>query len=80
VFSLENGECLFIFRGHRDIIHDMQFTSNDRYLYTVSADFDMKLWSIPENSNEYIDEDDSEKMCLRMNVNHPSYIYAIKIF
>lgn len=48
IFYLETGEVVFMFRGHRDIIHDIRFSHCDKYLFSTGADYQLKVWNIPE--------------------------------
>ena len=50
-------------KGHRQIIYSMNTNSNppdgkEKYLITAGSDHLTRIWKIPENYGEYIDEDD----------------------
>ncbi len=44
-------------KGHRDIIYCMVTTENQKYLITAGSDHIVRIWSVPENVGEFIDED-----------------------
>lgn len=75
IYEMEEGTVVFILRGHKDIIHSLEFTRDDTYLLSAGADYQVKLWAIPNSVNEYIEEEDSEKVSLTNVITHPSYVY-----
>lgn len=34
-------------KGHRNIIHDLKFSRNSKYLCSSSSDYTCKIWNIP---------------------------------
>lgn len=46
IFDVENGELKITLRGHHDLVHDIQWSANDNYLLTTSADCSVKLWNL----------------------------------
>jgi jouberin len=46
IFDVENGELKIVLRGHHDLIHDIQWSLNDNYLITTSADCSVKVWNL----------------------------------
>lgn len=55
VYDVENGEIRAVLRGHHDLIHDLQWSPNDDYLLSTSADCSAKIWnlsSLKDSSND----------------------------
>ena len=46
-------------KGHRELIYSMNKTFNEKYLITAGSDHIVKVWEVPNNFGEYIDEDES---------------------
>jgi WD40 repeat protein len=46
VYDIEMGELRVVIRGHHDLIHDLQWTRNDEYLLSTSADCSTKIWNL----------------------------------
>lgn len=46
-------------KGHREMIYSLSTTQNERYLISAGSDHTVRIWEIPENLGEYIDEDES---------------------
>ena len=59
VYSLENGEHIMTIKGHREMIYTIDSTKNKHYLITGGSDHIVRVWEIPENVGEFIDEDES---------------------
>ena len=79
IFDIEDGTVPYIYKGHRNIIHDLDWSLNDRFLISSSSDYSSIVWKVPKNSDEIIDEEESEKTSLIHSFNHPSYVYGGKI-
>jgi len=81
VFNVEDGELKYTIKAHKNIIHDLDWSWDSRYILTSSSDFTSKIWRIPypEPSDE-IEEDDSERLMLVCTLSHPSYVYSGKFF
>jgi WD40 repeat protein len=47
VFDLEEGIVVFQLRGHKDIIHSLLFSYDDKILISSGADYMVNIWSIP---------------------------------
>lgn len=72
-----------VMRGHHDLIHDLQWSRNDDYLLTASADCSVKIWDMigfKDGSNEsygdrlnYTENDSRYFVCQLL---HPSYVYG----
>lgn len=46
IADVETGEIKIILRGHHDLIHDLQWSSNDNYLISSSADSSVKVYNL----------------------------------
>lgn len=46
VNCLNLGSLTFVFKGHKNIIHDMDWQEKDQYLVTCSSDSTVKLWKM----------------------------------
>ena len=46
VADVETGQMKVILRGHYDLIHDLDFTQDDNYLISASADGSCIVWDI----------------------------------
>lgn len=79
VFDVEYGEIKIIMRGHYDLIHDLQWSSNDNFLVSSSADGSAKIWdtSLIEHDHadrlNYTENDDKYFWTALL---HSSYVYA----
>ena len=81
IFDVEDGTLRCILKGHKNIIHDLDWTLDSEYLVSCSSDFTCKLWKIPDSeSGGEVEEEDSEKHNLICTFPHPSYVYSAKIF
>ncbi|KAL4450258.1 hypothetical protein ABPG74_008964 [Tetrahymena malaccensis] len=81
----ESFAQIYQYRGHSNLIHCMDWmrsTKNYTLLSTSSSDFSNKVWKVPfySQTDEYIDEDDSEEYYLSANIHHPSYVYCSKFY
>ena len=57
VFNLDKGEHVMTLKGHRGIIYKIDSTPNDKIMVTAGSDSLVKIWKIPEDTGEFIDED-----------------------
>ena len=46
IFDVEVGELKIIMRGHHDLIHSLEWSMDDNYLLSSSADCSTKLWNL----------------------------------
>ena len=74
-----------VLRGHHDLIHDLQWSRNDDYLMSASADCSIKLWDLSSlreaggSLDSYTDklnytENDSKYFVGQLL--HPSFVYG----
>lgn len=47
-------------KGHRGMVYKMEAAANERLLVTAGSDNLVRVWRLPEETGEYIDEDESE--------------------
>lgn len=81
IFNVEDGVLKYTIKAHKNIVHDLEFTSNNLHLMTCSSDFTTKIWKIPyPELVDEIEEDDSEKYMHLCTFLHPSYVYSSKFF
>lgn len=57
---LEKFEEVFRYRGHKNLIHELCWSIDDKYLVSCSSDFTAKVWDIPAEINNKISEEESE--------------------
>lgn len=79
IFDIDDGTTPYIYKGHRNIIHDLDWSLNDNFLISSSSDYSCKIWKVPKSADEVIDEEESEKYSLVCVFNHPAYVYGGKI-
>lgn len=83
VFDIENGELKIVLRGHHDLIHDLQWSYNDQYLLSASADYSCKVWNLTQKEIDYADKlnyTENDVMYYLTALLHPSYVYAAQFF
>ena len=82
IFDVENGELRVILRGHHDLIHDLQWSLNDDFLLSASADCSLKIWnlsSLRDASDTYTDKLNYTENDVKYFVDqllHPSFVYG----
>ena len=79
IFDVENGELKIVLRGHHDLIHDLAWSVDDKFLISSSADSSVKCWNLTRKELDYADklnytENDSEYFMTALL--HPSYVYG----
>ena len=81
IFNIEDGILIYTLKGHKNLVHDLDWSADSQCLISGSSDFDCKIWYIPpEEPSEEVDEEDSEKNHYVYTLSHPSYIYACKFY
>ena len=51
VYDVEKGDNAVVLRGHHDLIHDLQWSYDDKYLISSSADGSVKVYSLKESDS-----------------------------
>ena len=68
IYDFASGTLLHILKSHTDVVIDLAFSADDRYLVTGSADKSSKIWSVNNNFS------------LKDTVNfHTTHVYAVRI-
>jgi jouberin len=79
IFEVEDeNTCVFRYRGHSNIIHSLEWSDDDNYLISSSSDCSVKIWCIPESTNNEILEEESETTYLIDTLLHPAYVYCAR--
>lgn len=82
MFDIEQGDIKVILSGHHDLIHDLQWSPNDRFLLSTSADCSVKLWnltSLPESgesNKEKLNYTENDSKYFINQLLHPSFVYG----
>lgn len=79
IFDVENGELKIVLRGHHDLIHDLQWSYNDDYLITSSADCSVKVWNLTQKEVDYADKlnyTENDQKYFLCQLLHTSYAYS----
>jgi len=75
--------CKLVLRGHHDLIHDMNWSADDKFLVTASADGSAKVWDLTQkevaNQRERMNYTENDSTFFLTQLLHPSYVYAAKI-
>jgi jouberin len=85
IFDVTAGEQpKLILRGHYDLIHDMDWSQDDNYLVTASADGSAKVWDLRKKDNandkERLNYTENDSIFFLQQLMHPSYVYGAKFF
>ena len=79
IYDVENGEIKIVLRGHHDLIHDLQWSYDDNFLISASADCSAKVWNLTQKSVDYADKlnyTENDVMYFLTALLHPSYVYS----
>mmetsp|Transcript_39562 Transcript_39562/g.38076 ORF Transcript_39562/g.38076 Transcript_39562/m.38076 type:complete len:292 (-) Transcript_39562:828-1703(-) len=79
IYDVETGEYKVALRGHHDLIHDIQWSQDDNYLITSSADGSVKLYNLTQKESDYSDRlnyTENDAMFYMCQLLHPSYVYG----
>ena len=82
IFDVEDGNLQIILKGHNDLIHDLDWSWDDRYLVSASADGTVRIWNLTEKEIEHSDKlnyQDNDRLFFLGECFHPSYVYGAKI-
>lgn len=55
IFDVEDGNLQLILRGHNDLIHDIDWSYDDRFLITASADGACRVWNLSNKESDNSD-------------------------
>lgn len=56
---MENMKHAFTLSGHKDNIYSISVSYDQKYFLTVGSDYYAKLWAIPKQTGDFIDEKNS---------------------
>ena len=82
IFDVEDGNLQLILRGHNDLIHDIDWSYDDRFLITASADGACRLWNLSEKESDNSDRfnyQDNDRLFFMTELYHTSFVYSAKI-
>lgn len=83
ILDIETGECRIQMLGHHDLIHDLQWSKDDNWLLSSSADCSVKVWNLSKRESDlakrldYTENDDEYHLATLL---HPSYVYGAAFF
>jgi WD40 repeat protein len=83
IADIETGQLRIIMRGHHDLIHDMDFSTDDNWLVSASADGSAKVWDLTNKETDYADKlnyQQNDSMFFWTQLLHPSYVYASRFY
>lgn len=73
-----------ILRGHHDLIHDMNWSKDDKYLVTASADGSAKVWDLTNkeqaNEKECLNFTENDNIFFLIQLMHPTFVYGAKFY
>ena len=82
IFDCEDGNLQIILRGHNDLVHDICWSWDDRYLVTASADGACRVWNMEDKETENSDRlnyMENDRLFFICELMHPSFVYGAKI-
>lgn len=82
IFDCEDGHLQLILRGHNDLIHEISWSYDDRFLVTASADGSVKIWNLTDKETENSDRfnyQDNDRLFFITEIYHPSFVYGAKL-
>ena len=82
IFDVEDGNLQIVLSGHNDLVHDICWSFDDRYLVTASADGAVRLWDMNDKETEHSDRLNSMVNDVLFKITemyHPSFVYGAKI-
>jgi jouberin len=81
IYNVETGLLKYTLKGHKNLIHDMDWDSTSSYFLTSSSDSTCKVWKLiyPEHDEE-VEEEDSERLLHICTLHHPSFVYSAKFY
>lgn len=78
----EKGKHCATLSGHADIIHDLSWGAQDRFLCSASSDCSVKVWNMQGLDNpspETLNHLDNDDKFLVVEILHPSFVYGARI-
>ena len=79
----DNQPPKVVLRGHHDLIHDLNWAQNDKWLVSASADGSAKIWDLSEKidgSDDAQDYTKNDATYYHDQLLHPSFVYSAKVY
>jgi jouberin len=83
IADVEMGTVKIVLRGHHDLIHDLSWSQDDKFLVSASADGSVKVWDLRYKETDYADKlnyTENDAMFFICSLLHSSYVYAARIY
>ena len=83
IFDVENGELKMQLRGHHDLVHDLEWSQDDNYLLSASADCSLKVWNMHLKETDIADRlnyTENDHYYFLTQLLHPSYVYGGRFY
>ena len=52
IVNIENGQVIVVLRGHFNLIHDLDWSQDDNFLVSASADGSTKVWDLRQKERD----------------------------
>lgn len=82
IFDVEDGNLQIILRGHNDLVHDLDWSYNDRFLVSASADGTVRVWNLQDKETIHSDAtkwQNNDRLFFITEFFHPTFVYGAKI-
>lgn len=82
IFHTEEGYLAYALRGHNDLVHDICWSADDRYLVTASADGACRVWTIDSDgigAADRLNYQGNDEHFFVCELYHPSFVYGAKL-
>jgi len=82
IYDVEDGFLQIILRGHNDLVYDICWSWDDRYLVTASADGLVRVWNMEDKETENSDRlnyMENDRLFFICELIHPSFVYGARI-
>jgi WD40 repeat protein len=82
IFHTEEGYLAMALRGHNDLVHDICWSPDDRFLVTASADGACRIWTLDSDGIGHADKlnyQGNDEHFFVCELYHPSFVYGAKL-
>jgi jouberin len=81
--DLKTEQPHVILRGHFDLIHDLDWSKDDRFMISASADGSAKVWDLSNiegiaNARDRLNYTENDDTFFWTQIMHPSFVYGAK--
>jgi jouberin len=84
VFNVEDLEQVVVLKGHTDLIHDIEWSLDDKFILSSSTDGTAKLWNFKDVLDTGMDLtgmttsnfNPGTTLLMIQDIQHPSYVYS----